>query len=132
MISSTPMGPGFFIFFQIGGRGTSGGNYGRVLPSLADYEKRIKKLLDEEKETLLTEEKTAKDNLVKIEAKHLIDKQKEEIRQEIEYELQLEIISESLLQIERGLAEIERKRAEISLRARIMRDDDEVMILIYG
>jgi len=58
--------------------------------------------------------------------------QQEKIRLEIEYELHLELVSESLLQIEKDLAEIERKRADISLQARIMRDDDEVILILYG
>jgi len=111
----------------------SGGNYGgRILPTIADYEGRIKDLLDKERAALLNEAKQAKKRLVKIEVKRLLADQQEKIRLELEYELQLTIVSESLLQIERDLAEINRKRAAIKLKARIMRDDDEVMILLYG
>lgn len=113
--------------------GSSGGNYGgRVLPSLADYEKRIKKLLDEERARLLNEAKSARKRLLKIEVEKLLADQRTEIRHKQEIELKSLIISESLLTIEKDLTEINRKRAKIKLKARIMRDDDEVMILLYG
>ena len=111
----------------------AGGNYGgRILPTLADYEKRIKKYLDEERKQLKAEEKRIKKLLIKQELEKLQAEQQEEIRHSQEIELKYLIISESLLQIKRDLAEIERKRATIKLRARIMRDDDEIMVILYG
>ena len=112
---------------------SAGGNYGgRALPSLADYENRIKNQLDKERDERLIEAKATKNRLIQLEAEKALFAKKEEIRQIQENELKLLIVSESLLQIKRDLAEIAKKRAEISLRARIMRDDDEVMILLYG
>ena len=111
----------------------AGGNYGgRILPTLADYEKRIKKYLNEERKQLKAEEKRIKKLLIKQELEKLQAEQQEEIRHSQEIELKYLIISESLLQIKRDLAEIERKRATIKLRARIMRDDDEIMVILYG
>jgi len=112
----------------------AGGNYGRgrVLPSIADYEERIKKLLDKERADRLNEAKKLKKRLIQIEAEKMLVAQQTEIRQIQEIELKSLIVSESLLQVKRDLAEIDRKRAAIKLKARIMRDDDEVMILLYG
>ena len=134
----THYGPAYFppgdIVIEVPDVGSgAGGNYGsRTLPTIADYEKRIKKVLDEERAQLLNEAKQLKKNLVKREVKRLLADQQEKIRLQSEYELQLAVVSESLLQVERDLAEIDSKRAKIKLRARIMRDDDEVMILLYG
>lgn len=135
---STHYGPAYFppgdiVIEDIGAGNGAGGNYGgRVLPSLADYEKRIKDLLDKERAETLNEIKRLKKLLVKAEVEKMLVAQQEEISKRLEIELKFEIVSESLLQVERDLAEIDRKRAAIKLKARIMRDDDEVMILLYG
>lgn len=137
MITTTPMGPGFFIFFQTEtGVSSSGGDYRkkkyRILKPLKEYEHEIRKLLEEERIEKEKEADELKVLLAKVEVEKIKAEKEEEIRQTQEIELKYLLISESLLQIERDLAEIERKRAEISLRARIMLDDDELMILIYG
>ena len=125
--------PGDIVIEDVGGGYGAGGDYsGRILPSLADYEKRIKDLLDKERAETLNEIKRLKKLLVKAETERLLDIQRGEIRQKLETELKLEILSESLLTIQRDLAEIDRRRAAIKLKAKIMRDDDEVMILLYG
>lgn len=110
----------------------AGGNYGRPLPSLQEYEKRIKKYLDIEQAERLEEKEKLIARLVSLEAEKIKDQKNEEIRQNQEYELKYLLVSESLLQVEKDLAEIAEKRANIKLRARIMRDDDEVMILLYA
>lgn len=134
MIELSPMGPGFFIFFQDVFTEGSGAREAvrRRVRRLEEYEEELKLSIDKEQASLLIEAKELEDNLVKVEAKRMVADQEEKIRLESEYELQLALISESLLQVERDLAEIDRKRAEISLKARIMRDDDEIIILLYG
>lgn len=121
------------VIEDVGAGNGSGGNYGgRILPSLADYEKRIKKLLDEERAQLLNEAKEARKRLEKLEIERLLDIKQADIRQKRELELKYLVMSESLLQIEKDLAEIDRRREKIKLEARIMRDDDELMVILYG
>ena len=135
MIESNLMGPGFFMFFRTEvDEGSSGARetLRRRIKRIEEYEEELKLSLDKEQAPLLIEAKELEEKLVKVEVKRVLAGQQEKIRLESEYKLQLALISESLLQVEMDLAEIDRKRAEISLKARIMRDDDEVIILLYG
>lgn len=115
----------FYIHVRLG---SAGGSYG-VKP-VEDYEKEISLILKKEKTEALKEKKSLKAKEVRLEAK--ISAEKDQNRQTQETRLKLLIVSESLLQVEMDLAEIARKRAEINLRARIMRDDDEVMMLLMS
>lgn len=141
MINTTPMGPGFFIFFQHDESGSSGGNYGkpyrkerpsRILKPLCEYEKEIKALIEDERKKLIAEEEALRKRLAIVKKERLLAVQQDKIRYKQEIELKYLIVSESLLQVKRDLAEIERKRAAIKMRARIMRDDEEVLLLLYG
>ena len=103
-----------------------GGSYG--IRPVSDYEKEIKQLLAKEKAKKLKEKRSLKGKETRLEKKI----QKQDIRQKQESELKLLLISESLLRIEKDLIEIQRKRAQITKKARIMRDDDEVIMLLMS
>jgi len=125
--------PGNIIIEDVSPGLGAGGNYGgRILPSIADYEKRIKKLLERERAERLNEAKKLRKRLIQVQAQQLLAEQQDKIRQKQEIELKYLLVSESLLRVEEDLAEIKRKQAQIELRAKIMRDDDEVIILLYG
>lgn len=131
-----PMGPGFFIFFQdvypeTGGSGKrSGGRKAKpyVRKSLVTYEEQIKKRLDKERAKKLNEQKALERKQLRFEAEKLLVIQ-QEVRQKQDTELKLLLVSDSLLKIEKELTEINAKRANINMIARIMRDDDEVIAL---
>ena len=116
----------FYVSVRLG---STGGGYG-ARKSIAEYEKEISLILKEEKAEALKEKKSLKAKEVRLEVK--ISKEIKEDRQKQETKLKLLVVSESLLQVEKDLVEIDRKRAEINLRARIMRDDDEVMMLLMS
>lgn len=122
---TSPMGPGFLIFFQeevVSGSGAA-------TRSLEYYEEEIREALDRKEDKLLKEAAQARIRLIDLESEKI---KEEEIRQTQEIELKYLLVSKSLLKIEEDLTEVERKRGEIKRLARIMRDDDEVILILYG
>ena len=123
MIELSPMGPGFLIFFQeevVSGSGARPLEY---------YEHEIREALDRKEDELLKEAAQARVRLIDLESERI---KEEEIRQKQEIELKYLLVSKSLLKIEEDLTEVELKRGEIKRLARIMRDDDEVILILYG
>lgn len=127
------MGPGFFIFFQDEFPNDGGTAYDPALEHQRQhYRRKAKTALAREKAEKLNDKKRFKKELITLEVERMLADQQGEIRQKEETELKLLEVSESLLLTERDLVEIGRKRAKIDLIARIMRDDDELMIILYG
>jgi hypothetical protein len=119
----------FYIHVRLG---STGGSYRptHILKSVEEYEEEISLILKKEKAEALKEKKSLKAKEDRLEVK--IEREEKQNRQTQETRLKYLIVSESLLQVEKDLAEITKKRAEINLRARIMRDDDEVMMLLMS
>lgn len=125
---TTPMGPGFFIFFQGTIDRGSGGYYkplrkGRtyVLKPLEEYEKRIKKEL-------------------KLEQQQLADKQQDitlqldQIKSEddIKFDKVKASLKKVLVDVESDIKITEAKLQIIPRLALIRRDDDEVLLILYS
>jgi hypothetical protein len=110
--------------------GSAGGNYARTIGYYPEdklyYEKRIREALkraekEREKEKQLLLEKLAFIEDLRAEAK------KEQI---LELELQVLVIKEALFHVEQELARIEEKRADIVRLAKILKDDEEVLVIL--
>lgn len=97
--------------------GSVGGSYGK---QSFEYDEEVKRLLALEQKTK-TKKKQLKKKQKSLKAK---TRQKDETR------LKLLEVSKSLLTIEKDLAEIEKKRAKIKKRARIMKDDEDVIAIL--
>lgn len=122
---ATPMGPGFFIFFNdVIDRG-SGGYYkplrkGKTyyLKPLEDYEKRIKKELTLEQQQLLSKQQD-------------ISQQLDQLKEPIEKTM-IRALSKTLSIVESDLKLTEDKLKIIPRLALIRRDDDEVLLILYS
>lgn len=108
--------------------GLVSGNYGgRTLRALSEYEDEIREILDLEEKEKEKELKKLEKKETKLEAK---TPKTDAARQKLK--ASLELVSKSLLQIERDLTVITEKRAQISLKARILKDDDDVIAIIIA
>lgn len=121
----TPMGPGFFIFFQEIIETGAGGYYKPLrktyyLKPLDYYKKEIKEKLKKEKEVLIE----AKQDLI-VSLKEI-----EERPEEKALKKQIIIIEVKLADIKRELRIIEAKLQIIPKLASILRDDDEVLLIL--
>lgn len=141
MINTTPMGPGFFIFFQHDESGSSGGNYGkpyrkerpsRILKPLCEYEKEIKALIEDERKKLIAEEEALRKRLAIVKKERLLAVQQDKIRHKQEIELKYLIVTKAIAQVSADLQKIEQRKKTIKLKARIMKDDEEILLLLYG
>lgn len=130
MIKATPMGPGFFIFFNdVINRG-SGGYYkplrkGRtyVLKPLEDYEKRIKKELKLEQQQL-----SEKQQDITLQ----LDQIKSEFKDDIKFDKVKTSLKKVLIDVESDIKITEAKLKIIPRLALIRRDDDEVLLILYS
>lgn len=126
MLDVSPMGPGFFIFFHEPEDTTRGGGQGAAKRK-ADYYAKAKCLIEKEREEKLKEKEKLEKQIEILEIRIKPDT-KISIRKEIE--LELAQVSKSLLLIEKDLAEIKQTRKAIQKRARIMRSNDTLILLI--
>ena len=130
----TPMGPGFFIFFQDMFPEDGGAAYDYLIHrrKLDAYRIEAKRLIDQKKAKKLNKEKKLKKELASLQAKKMLADQHAKIGKLKEIELNLVQVSESLLKVEKDLAEIKQTREAIEAKARIMRNNDEVLILLIS
>jgi len=109
--------------------GSAGGNYGARKP-IEDYEEEISLILKAEKEKALKEKKNLKAKEKRLEAKISIEIEQD--RQKQETKLKYLEVAAMLEAVSANLVEIERRKRLISIKARILRDDDEVIMLLMS
>lgn len=113
--------------------GTSGGNYRktyRPLKSLEEYEERIRKALEEERHELLAERDELRTRLITIEQENVLESKKRGQKAANERELQTLLLKETILRIETELNLLQKQEMEIGRLAQILRDDEEILMLI--
>jgi len=98
---------------------TVGGRYGKPLSS---YEEELRRIL-------ALEEKEAKRQKKNIKARATRIRKADTSEKDIN---RLKLLEQSLLEVEKVLVEIKKKRAKIKKRARILKDDDDVMALLMS
>lgn len=110
--------------------GSAGGNYARTIPyypqDKIDYERRVQEALRR------AEKKREEERQALIEKLGLIEDLRAEAGREqiADMELQVLIIKEALLHVEQELEKIEEQRADIARLARILKDDEEIMVIL--
>lgn len=114
--------------------GSTGGHYrqSRSLKPISEYEEEIKELLAREEEELLAEQKGLEKKEIKLEAKALLGAQQSKTRKVEETELNLRIVANDLAIVSANLQKIEKEKLNIKNKARILRDDDEIIMLLIS
>jgi beta-galactosidase GanA len=131
-------GGGFIAFWPSQGAvieepGSSGGNYKktyRPLGSLEEYEERIKKALEAERKEILEEREELRTRLITIEQERALESKKTRQKARNEHELKILLLKETILRIETELDLLQKQEMEISRLAQILRDDEEILMLI--
>ena len=118
---------------EVPAAGTSGGNYRKTyrhIGSLEDYEERIRKALEEERKEILAERDELRTRLITIEQEKVLESKKRGQKAANERELQILLLKETILRIETELDLIQKQEMEIGRLAQILRDDEEILMLI--
>jgi hypothetical protein len=132
-------GGGFIAFWPSQGAvieeepGSSGGNYKkthRTLGSLEEYEERIKKALEAERKEILEEREELRTRLITIEQEKVLESKKTRQKAANERELKILLLKETILRIETELDLLQKQEMEIGRLAQILRDDEEILMLI--
>lgn len=103
-----------------------------LLPPLEDYEKRIKKALEEEKEKNLKELKNAKARKKRAETAKNKAETERNLEVERDKEIRIFFIIELIAELQEKIAKIEEQTANVAELARILRDDEELLTLLYS
>ena len=126
------MGPGFLIFFDSTPNPSSGGFYNRTFSDLEPYEERVKKALKRAEKEKREEIAALKIKLVEIEIQREEKARKLEIKAKQELEFRELMLKEALTQVQAELARLKQLEQETLRLAKILKDDDEVIAILYS
>lgn len=134
VVLQSPMGPGFFIFFQEEEfTGSGGAEYGgkkkrpaRYTRPLAYYEELVKKLLEKEKAEKLEQKRILRRNLEKAE------KELGVIAAEVDTELKVLLLREEIAVKQREIQGIKEEAKFLKDKAKRLQDDELALLLLLN